>query len=90
MPYYPNLTRVLSAKIMLRYPNASPVLKDVDTITDDFEMACYLLWMLNELQKFYAPKRGRWMGYVQARMECLGLITNAENRKITKLDLDFQ
>ncbi|HEY4474956.1 MAG TPA: hypothetical protein VJC06_03475 [Candidatus Paceibacterota bacterium] len=88
--YYPILTQGLKEVIAEEYPDAKPVFKDVDTITDDFEMICYLLWMLDELQKFRLDnpaRRGRWIGYVQGRLEALGVLTNKRNRELTSPDV---
>ena len=90
--YYPTLTRELKKLILAKFPNSKPVLKDVDTITDDLEMACYILWMLERIQTFESDnvaKRGRWVGYIHSRAETLGIVTNAENRLFTRSDLQF-
>ena len=88
--YYPNLTRSLRTKIMRRFPDARPLFTDVDHIKNDFGLVCYLLWMLDQLQTFEpndVAKRGRWIGYIQGRMEARGFLTNAENRRLTKVDV---
>lgn len=91
--YYPNLTRELKQIIAQKFPEAERyknMYLDVDYIDNHFQMACYLLWMLDELQKFEpddVAKRGRWIGYVQARMEAMGLITNTKNRELTRKDV---
>ena len=91
MQYYPAVTTGIRAVISERFSGAVPTLKDVDTIHGDFEMAEYLLWMLEELQKFQGPelmgRRGRWIGYIHQGCERLGIITNAENRRLTKQDV---
>lgn len=91
MKYYPTVTIGLRAIAAEKFPEAKPVFKDVDTIYDDFEEVCYLLWMLEELQKYEGPemmgRRGRWIGYVHKGFEDLGIVTNAENRKMTRLDV---
>ena len=89
--YYPNLTKGLKEIIRKSFPDAEPKYKNVDNLETNFELVCYLLWMLDELQKFDdSARRGRWMGYVQAMMETEGLMLNADNRKLTRLDIDSQ
>lgn len=91
MQYYPAVTKGIRSAILSKFPSAVPALKDVDTITDSFELACYFLWMLDELQKFQGPelagRRGRWIGYIHQGCERIGVITNAENRRLTKQDV---
>lgn len=89
--YYPHLTAGLKEIIRKEFPYARPVFTDVDFIPNGFRMACYLLWMLDQLQTF-APdevaQRGRCMGYISDRMEVMGLLTNKRTRELTRLDVE--
>ncbi len=92
--YYPNLTKNLQDLIRAKFPEAEQYKNeylDVDYIDNHFQMACYLLWMLDKLQTFEpddVAKRGRWIGYIQARTEVMGLLLNEKNRELTRLDVE--
>ncbi|HXV27129.1 MAG TPA: hypothetical protein VD862_03870 [Candidatus Paceibacterota bacterium] len=92
--YYPKSCAVLREAVAGRYPHAEALTDTIDGLVEPYLQACYILWMLRELQTFrgkrMAAKRGRWLGYAQARAEALGLITNAANRAATRQDVKFR
>jgi hypothetical protein len=90
--YYPVVTAGLIEATTKKFPTARPIITDVDVIDNQFLLACYFLWMLDRLQNFEGPqmmgRRGRWIGYIQRGFENLGVVTNIENRAMTRQDVD--
>ena len=51
----------------------------------------HILWMLDQVEAMPAgksAKAGRWMGWVFAHLEMLGVITNDDARRLAKADND--
>jgi hypothetical protein len=82
MKYYPNTIGFLSQRIKKKYPQIkhTKIMKN---------MPGYLLWMMEELQSFSnRSKRGRWIGWIIAHSEILGLLSNKQSRKVVTLDVE--
>lgn len=48
-----------------------------------------LLWMMKKIEKFTDTKKAaRWIGWVTAHAEILGLLTNAKTRELIRKDRD--
>ncbi len=78
MRYYPNSINFIKEKIKEKFPQAE---------RGEENLASHVLWMAEEMQTFSdSAKSGRWMGWIFARAEIIGLLTNEESRMLTKKD----
>lgn len=80
--YYPNLIKYIKTELKNKFPKIKP--------KEDLEnMPANLLWMMDKMQTFDdVAKRGRWIGWVMANAEMLGVLTNKQSRKLSKKDSD--
>ncbi|MBX4211782.1 MAG: hypothetical protein KW806_03280 [Candidatus Yanofskybacteria bacterium] len=95
---YPNSRKVAAQKILSRFPEARP--QEVDLNTIDLksaghsqqvqqQLACHLLWMLEGISQMSferSAKAGRWLGWVFAYMEVMGITTNEDSRNMSRVD----
>ena len=97
MPLYPHTRNQVQVLIKTAYRTIEKRMVDLDTI-DICEMVCndqsmsryrmcqYLLWMVDEIEKWDSKKAGRWIGWVIDRMEVMGFMTNEESRQMIRVD----
>lgn len=83
---------------MERYPNLLPRQEDLSRIDREKLVRSkrtqkrvleHILWMLDlvgEMGKEKSGKAGRWMGWIFAHLEIMGLITNADSRDMARID----
>jgi len=89
MYYQLTIDRIRKA-VELRRPGTVPAFKELK----DHEQPslAYLLWMCGEVEKMNinswdeALKAGRWMGWVFAHIEFLGIWTNKDTREAVRED----
>jgi len=82
MKYYPTTIEYISIKIKHKFPQVK-LTRTMKNIPG------YLLWMMEELQSFSdKSKRARWIGWIIAHSEMLGLLSNKQSRKVIKLDVE--
>ena len=80
MKYYPNVISYIKRGLNKKFPKIKPK-------RNQKNISSHLLWMTNEIQKFDDPsKRGRWIGWVMAHAEILGILTNEKSRQLAKKD----
>ena len=80
MRYYPNSINFIKKRVREKFPDANPKQGQEDIIS-------HLLWMFEEMQKLNdSAHAGRWMGWIFARAESIGLLTNEESRMLAKKD----
>lgn len=80
--YYSNTIKFITEELKKRFPNEKPK-EDLDNIPAN------LLWMMKKLQSFNDPlKAGRWIGWIVAHAEMLGIMNNEQSRKLIKKDLE--
>lgn len=79
--HYPHTTAFISAKIAEKFPEAISK-ENLEYIPG------HLLWMLNEMQGFDdKSKASRWIGWILAHAEILGLMTNSISRQLIRQDI---
>ncbi len=95
---YPLTVKTLAECICQKFPHAQNQLEKSSII--DFRqgifkphfLPAYLLWMLQELEKFDdREKAGRWLGWVMAKLDgipVLDVVTLQENRDLIRSDKD--
>ncbi|MDP3052511.1 MAG: hypothetical protein Q8N22_00980 [bacterium] len=78
--YYPNVIGFISKRLREKFPKVKPRKNLKNT-------PAYLLWMMQEMQKFDdSVKAGRWIGWIMAHAEMLGIMTNEKSRKLARMD----
>lgn len=78
--YYPNIIEFISARLEKKFPKVKPR-------KNQKNIPAYLLWMMQEMQKFDdSVKAGRWIGWIMAHAEILGIMTNKQSRRLAKMD----
>ncbi len=78
--YYPNVIKFIIERLRRKFPNA----KLKEGLED---MPSHLFWMTKEMQSFDdSAKVGRWIGWIVAHAEMLGIMTNKQSRKLAKKD----
>lgn len=78
MKYYPNTIDFLAKKIKEKFSEAG--IKEGQN-----DIPSHLLWMMRKMQSFDdSAKRGRWIGWILAHAEMLGIMTNKQSRKLAK------
>ncbi|MDD5547506.1 MAG: hypothetical protein PHN74_01205 [Candidatus Pacebacteria bacterium] len=78
--YYPNVIGFISVRLKKKFPKAKPN-------ESQENMPAYLLWMMKEMQKFDdSVKAGRWIGWIMAHAEVLGIMTNKQSRRLARMD----
>ena len=78
--YYPNLIKFIKPRLKKKFPRAVPK-------RDQKNVPGHLLWMMEEIQKLDNPaKRGRWIGWLIAHAEMLGLLTFKQSHRFAKKD----
>ncbi|HYF10431.1 MAG TPA: hypothetical protein VD967_02385 [Candidatus Paceibacterota bacterium] len=99
MPFYPESQKQIKERILANFPSAAPKeadlgLVDIGRANSDIDtqevLANHLLWMLDRIEEMpgdEAGKRGRWMGYVFACLEFMGIATNADSRNMCRIDV---
>ena len=78
--YYPNTIEFITERLRKKFPKIKP--------KEGLEnMPNHLFWMMRKMQSFDdSAKTGRWIGWIIAHAEILGVITNKQSRKLTKKD----
>ena len=96
---FARVAKPLREIILQIFPDASPQEIDIDTVDRSFlntnpevrlQVARYLLWMLQEVETYNHEeydKARSWVGWVQAHMEVMGLLTNRQSREIVRRSL---
>ena len=78
--YYPNVIEFISVRLEKRFPKIKPR-------KNQKNIPAYLLWMMQEMQKFDdSVKAARWIGWIMAHAEILGIMTNKQSRRLAKMD----
>ncbi len=78
--YYPSVIKFIRKGIKNKFPEIKPK-------RDQRNIPRHLWWMMDEMQKFDSPaKRGRWIGWIMAHAEILGIMTNEQSRQLAKKD----
>ena len=78
--YYPNSIKFIKKKLKNKFPKVKPK-------RGQKNIMAHLLWMADEMQGFNdSAKAGRWMGWIIAHAEILGVITNSQSRELAKKD----
>jgi hypothetical protein len=78
--YYPNIIKYIKQRLQNKFPKVKSK-EDLNNIPAN------LLWMMDTMQSFDdMTKRGRWIGYIMAHAEMLGILTNKQSRKLSKKD----
>jgi len=80
--YYPHSIKTIRDKIgKFKNETSKPELqKDID----------HILWMLGQIENMkidQSAKAGRWIGWIQANLEFIGIIRNQESREMIKIDV---
>lgn len=78
--YYPNTIDFITKKLRKKFPKTKPKenLKNIPA---------NLFWMMKKMQTFDdSAKAGRWMGWIMAHAEILGIMTNEQSRRLAKMD----
>lgn len=80
MRYYQNSINFIKKRVREKFPDANPKQGQEDIIS-------HLFWMIEEMRSFEdSAKAGRWIGWIFARAENIGLLTNEESRTLAKKD----
>jgi hypothetical protein len=78
--YYPNLIQHIKPRLKKKFPAAKPE-------RNRKNIPGHLLWMMAEMQTFTdSAKAGRWIGWIIAQAEILGVITEKQSRRLAKKD----
>lgn len=80
--YYPNLIGFIKPRLKKKFPEAKPE-------RNQGNIHGHLLWMMDEMQAFdpsSVAKRGRWIGWIIAHVEMLGIIESVQSRKLAEED----
>lgn len=81
MRYYKNSVDFIRKQISKKFPAAAAKM-------DQDDMPSYLLWMMEEMQKFDdSLKAARWIGWIFAHAEMLGLLSNTQSRNLSRNDV---
>jgi len=81
LKYYPNVCNAVSSGILQTNPNAT----ETENMTNK---PGYLLWMIKEMQSFTDnEKAARWIGWIIAHAEMLGIMDNTESRRLVRMDV---
>jgi len=78
--YYPNTINFITKRLRKKFPKTKPgeSLKNIPA---------NLFWMMKKMQTFDdSAKAGRWIGWIMAHAEMLGIMTNKQSRKLAKKD----
>jgi len=81
MKYYPNTINFITEKLKEKFPNTKPEenLKNI---------SAHLFWMMEKMQTFEdSAKVGRWIGWIMAHAEILGIMDNEKSRELVRKDL---
>lgn len=79
--YYPYTIKFIEGKLKNKFPKVKPK-EDLNNIPAN------LLWMMKKMQSFNDPlKAGRWIGWIVAHAEMLGIMNNRQSRKLINKDL---
>jgi len=78
--YYPNTIKFITERLRKKFSKVKPE-EGLENIPD------HLLWMMSRMQSFDdSAKVGRWIGWIIAHAEILGIITNKQSCKLAKKD----
>lgn len=79
--FYPNTCAAIANGILSRCPEEV-------TTQDITKKPGYLLWMMQEIQTFTdSEKAARWIGWIIAHAELLGIMDNNESRRLVRMDV---
>jgi len=79
--YYPNTINFITEKLKEKFPNT----KSGENLKN---IPAHLFWMMEKMQTFDdSAKAGRWIGWIMAHAEILGIMDNAKSRELTRKDL---
>ena len=79
--YYPNTIKYISEKLREKFPDVKPK-ENLENIP------AHLFWMMEKMQTFDdSAKAGRWIGWIMAHAEILGIMDNEKSRELIKKDL---
>lgn len=79
--YYPSLIKYIVGGVNEKYPEvvAKEDLKDIPA---------HILWMMDKMQEFDdKEKAARWIGWIMAHAEILGILDNEKSRELVRVDL---
>lgn len=79
--YYPNTIKFITEKLKKKFPKVRAK-EDLENIPAN------LFWMMEKMQRFDdSEKAARWIGWILAHAEILGIMDNKMSRKLIKKDL---
>ena len=80
--YYPNTIKYISKKLREKFPKVEPK-ENLQNIP------AHLFWMMEKMQSFDdSAKADRWIGWIMAHAEILGIMKNKQSRELIRKDLD--
>ena len=81
MKHYPKVCSAIVAGIKVLNPDELPT-------SHDMKKPGYLLWMVEEMQTFTdREKAARWIGWIIAHAELLGIMDNDESRRLVRMEV---